>query len=239
MFDAFNPKIILGVAAHPDDLEFTSGGILSKFIKKGAKVYYVVLTDGSKGHLDHKFPTNKLIQLRQKEQLDAAKILGVSGITFLDYIDGELENTLEVRKQIVKAIRQIKPDTVITFDPSFVYDEHNGMVNHPDHRAAGQATLDAVFPFARNSRTFPELIEEENLECHSVKDILLVNFSKANFFIDIEDEFSTKLDAIKTHESQYDDFDTVSQRVKKRAGEYGKRGDCKLAEGFVRITISS
>lgn len=235
----FNPKIILGIAAHPDDLEFTSGGMISKFIQKGAKVYYLVLTDGSKGFIDHKFPTIKLIQLRQKEQLEAASILGVADVTFLDHIDGELENSLEVRKQIVKIIRQIKPDTVVTFDPSFVYDEHNGMVNHPDHRAIGQATLDAAYPFARNSRTFPELIDDENLDCHSVRDILLVNFSKANFFVDIKNQIDKKLLSIKAHGSQFDDFDAISKRVIERAGEYGKRGGFALAEGFVRITLSS
>lgn len=230
-------KVILGIGAHADDLDFGSSGTIKQMVEKGASVYYLILTDGSKGFEDHTYQSEKLIKQRQEEQLKAAKILGVKEVFFLHFVDGELINSLEVRRAVVRIIRQLKPNIVITLDPTFVYDEESGFINHPDHRACGQATLDAIFPFARNSRTFPEFMDQ-GLSPHSVQEVFLSNFRQANFFVDISKTLKIKLEAIEQHKSQYNDYQKdVVERVTKRAETTGKKAGLKYAEGFVRIVI--
>ena len=228
-------KVILGVAAHCDDLDFGCSGTMAKFIKKGAKAYYLILTDGSKGHDDHTIPNKTLTETRRVEQTNAGKILGLEEVIFLDFVDGELMNTPEVRKEIVKVIRKIKPDIVFTNDPTFVYSSTS--INHPDHRAAGQATLDAVFPYSRNSRTWPELIEE-GLHMHKVSEVFLNNRENADFFVDISETIEQKLEALACHKSQHEDSQVLKTRVRERAAALGKPHKFKYAEGFVRIIIS-
>ena len=227
-------KIVLGVCAHPDDLEFGCGGSIAKWVREGATAYFLVLTDGSKGSEDPNITPEELKVIRRSEQEEAAKILGVKENFFLDYIDGELENNLELRKKIVRVIRQIKPDVVITMDPSFLYDAKMGFINHPDHRACGQATLDAIFPFARNAKTFPELLEE-GLFSHNVKEVLLVNFQNMNYFVDITDEMETKLEAILAHKSQVDNPEEIQGFMRKAGKMLGKKINVEYAEGFVKI----
>lgn len=234
-----NKKIILAVGAHPDDIDIGSSGSIAKWIKEGAKVYYLVLTDGSKGSEDVNIPSKTLIKIRRAEQQKAADLLGVEKVIFLDFVDGELENTPDLRKQIIKVIRQIKPTTVITFDPTLFYDEERHFVNHPDHRIAGEATVDCVYPFARNARTFPELLGE-GLESHVVEELLLTNFSKANYFVDITETISKKVAAISCHQSQFQDVKKFGERMKEVAKLMGKKAKPKLkyAEGFVRIVLN-
>lgn len=227
-------KIILGVCAHPDDLEFGCGGSVAKWVKEGATAYFLVLTDGSKGSEDPNITPAELKEVRRVEQQSAGRVLGVKETFFLDYIDGELENSLELRKKIVRVIRQIKPDTVITMDPSFLYDSNMGFINHPDHRAAGQATLDAIFPFARNSKTFPELLEE-GLPCHKVSEVLLVNFQNMNYFVDISQDPETKLEAILEHKSQVDNPEQIKGFMRKAGKVMGEKIHVEYAEGFIKI----
>ncbi len=231
-------KIVLAIGAHPDDIDIGSSGTVAKTIQEGGEAYYLVLTDGSKGYEDPNIPNSKLIKMRREEQANAAKILGVKKVFFLDFVDGELENTPKLKKEIVKIIRQIKPTTVMCFDPTVVYDENRNMVNHPDHRVAGQATLDCVFPFARNSRTFPELLKQ-GLEPHVVEELLLTNFSKSNFFVDISKTIDLKMKAISCHVSQFNDMEKLLERMKSWSGEIGKKAKPKVkyAESFVRITL--
>lgn len=228
--------VVLGVFAHPDDMEFGSAGTIAKLIDKGATAYYLVLTDGSKGSENMKISHEQLRQIRHREQQAAAKILGVSEVFFMDYTDGELENSPEVRQSIVRYIRQLKPDTVITMDPTFAYDEERGFINHPDHRVAGQATLDAVFPFARNTRTFPKLLKE-NLPAHKVREVLLNNFQKMNYFVDISETMEVKLKALAQHKSQHDDTQAISRFLKASGETLGEKIGAKYAEGFIRIKI--
>lgn len=229
-------KIILGVCAHPDDLEFGCGGSVAKWVKEGATAYFLVLTDGSKGSEDPNITPAELKEVRRVEQQSAGRVLGVKETFFLDYIDGELENSLELRKKIVRVIRQIKPDTVITMDPSFLYDSNMGFINHPDHRAAGQATLDAIFPFARNSKTFPELLEE-GLSCHSVRELLLINFQSMNYFVDITDSMETKLKGIQAHKSQIENPKEIKIFMEKAGKRMGEKINVEYAEGFVKINL--
>lgn len=231
------PKIVLGVAAHPDDLDFGAAGTIAKWTSKGAKVYYLILTDGSKGSADLEMLPGNLIKVRQDEQRHAAEILGVSGVFFLDYEDGLLENTIDLKKDVTQYIRQLKPDTVITMDPSMLYYVERGFINHPDHRAAGQATLDAVFPLARDHLTFPEL-HTEGYEPHKVSTLLLVNFEKQNYYVDITDTLEAKLEALAAHKSQIHDPQKLQNIIKEIAVDNGKKASCKYSEAFLRIDIN-
>lgn len=230
-------KVVLAVCAHPDDLEFGCGGAVAKFVDEGATVYYLVITDGSKGLEDHLLPSEELKNIRHREQETAAKVLGVKQVFFLDFIDGELVNTPEVRKAVIRIIRQLKPDIVFSLDPTFIYDEERGYINHPDHRAAGQITLDAVFPFVQNSRTFPELIEE-GLHVHHVKTVLLNNWRKANYYVDVTETLGRKIEALACHVSQFDDGPGVRESVMSMAKRNGEKAGVEYAEGFVRIDIN-
>ncbi len=231
-------KIILAVGAHPDDIDIGCSGSIAKWIREGAEVYYLVLTDGSKGSEDLTISDKKLIRIRKSEQQQAADLLGVKKVFFLEFVDGELENTPALRKQIVKIIRQIKPTTVICWDPTLFYDEGRMFVNHPDHRISGEATIDCVYPFARNARTFPELLDE-GLEPHVVEELLIMNFSKASYFVDITETIDKKLKALACHKSQFNDIQKFTQMIRemnKKAGQKAKP-KMKSAEGFVKITL--
>lgn len=231
-------KIILAVGAHPDDIDLGCSGSISKWIQEGAEAYYLILTDGSKGSEDPKIPNQKLIKLRQQEQLNASKILGVKSVSFLDFVDGELENTDDLKREIVRIIRMTKPTTVICGDPTFIYDEKRQSINHPDHRVAGQATLDAIFPFARNARTYTDLLDR-GLEPHVVEEVLLVNSTKQNYFVDITKTMELKMQAIGSHVSQFRDIEKFKERIKETNKENGKlaKPKAKFAEAFFRIQL--
>ncbi len=233
-----SPKKILAVGAHPDDIDIGCSGSIAKWVKEGAQVFYLVLTDGSKGSEDPKMPNQELIKVRQTEQRKAADLLGVKQVFFLDFVDGELENTPALRKQIVKIIRQIKPTTVICWDPTLYYDEGRMFVNHPDHRISGEATIDCVYPFARNARTFPELLDE-GLEPHVVEELLIMNFSKANYFVDITSTIDKKLEALACHKSQFSDIKKFTEMIREMNKKAGQKAKPKVAyaEGFIRITL--
>lgn len=233
-----NNRIILGVGAHMDDLDFSCSGTIAKWVKEGAQAYYLILTDGSRGQEDLNISSQQLTNTRQAEQRAAAGVLGIKDVFFGDFEDGNLVNNDDVRLFIVRFIRQIQPTTVITWDPTFVYDEKTGSINHPDHRNCGQATLDAVYPYARNSRSYPELLDE-GLEIHKVRELLLRNSTKANFYVDITDTFETKLQALRCHISQFEDIESSLARVGARAKETGQEAGFEYAEGFVRIEITS
>lgn len=223
------------VVAHPDDACFTAGGSIAKWTNEGAKVYFLILTNGNKGSDDYKMTSEKLIKIRRSEQEAAAKVLGVRQVFFLNYNDCELEPTMAVKRDVVKIIRQVKPDTVITFDPQNRYSPDRGFINHPDHIAAGEATLAAVYPAARDRLTFPNLGGKP----HKVGQVLLVNFEETNFFVDITATFEKKLQALKCHPSQIGNFVEVKKMVTDWARVAGKKAKVKYAEGFKRILISS
>lgn len=235
-YEPLKPKIVLGIAAHPDDLDFGASGALAAYAAQGAKVHYLLLTDGSKGTSDYSITTVDLIKQRQEEQKAAVQAIGGAGVEFLDYPDGELEVTMDLKRDIIRAIRTLRPDVVVTMDPSVLYSAERGMINHPDHRAAGQATLDAVFPLARDHLSFPELFAA-GLEPHKVGTLLLINFNECNFTVDITETMDKKLAALDAHESQMPDLEKVHKLVKDIAASVGSKSSCEYAEGFVRIDL--
>lgn len=235
-FYDLKPSVVLGIAAHPDDLDFGAGGSLAYFASIGAEVYYLQLTDGGKGSNDPAMTPDKLTDIRQKEQESACNIIGGKGVTFLQHPDGGLEVTMELKKQIIAEIRRLKPDLVVTTDPTMVFDSERGIINHPDHRAAGQATLDAVYPLARDRLSFPEL-EHDGLLPHKVRTVLLTSFSDANYYQDITNTLKTKLDAAAAHASQIGDIAGFQTMLSDHAEQTGKRANYTYAEGFKRIDV--
>lgn len=234
-FSPLTPKVVLGIVAHPDDMDVGAGGTMAAFAKQGAEVHYLILTDGGKGSDDPNVTSPELTAIRRQEQRDALAIIGGKNAEFLDYPDGGLEITMALKKDIVKAIRTIKPDVVVTIDPTLVYSATAGIINHPDHRAAGQATLDAVFPLARDHLTFPELFAENYLP-HKTPTILLINFDTGNFTVDITDTFEIKKKALQAHASQFGDL-KGSTWLRDMAQHHGEKAGYELGESFVRIDI--
>ena len=228
-----HPRVILGVGAHPDDLDVMAGGTLAQFASQGAEIHYLILTDGGKGSNNPELTSEQLVEIRHNEQRAALDIISGKSITFLDYPDGELEVTMELKKQIVKAIRSIKPDTVITLDPTVVYSIATGDINHPDHRAAGQATLDAVYPLARDRLTFPDLYDE--FKPHKVSTVLLANWNGGNYAVDINDTFETKTRMMQAHVSQFGAAE--STWLRELAEAQGKPAGYTLGETFVRLDV--
>ena len=229
-----NQLTILGVAAHPDDLDFSASGTFAKWVKEGYDCYYLIATDGSKGSDDPKMTREKLITLRKKEQKDAAKILGIKDVFFLNHTDTQLVADLTLKKEIVRFIRKLKPDIVVTLDPTFVYSKVRGFINHTDHRAAGQAAMDAVFPLARDRLTFQEL-EREGLTPHKVKMLYLTNFDDPTDIVNISDTIDIKIRALKAHKTQV--TEKAIARIKKWSRVLGKKKGYQFAEGFVKLTL--
>lgn len=226
--------VILGVAAHPDDLEFSASGTFARWAKDGSECYYLICTDGSKGSDDPEMTEAKLIALRKAEQKQAAKILGVKEVFFLDHKDTELVADLTLKKEIVRFIRKLKPDIVVTTNPAFIYSRERGFINHTDHRACGQATIDAVFPLARDRLTFPEL-EKEGLTPHKVKTLYLTSFDDPTNTLDITDTFDLKIKALKTHKSQIKESDL--ERFTKGSNLLGKKSGFEHGEGFIILDL--
>lgn len=226
-------KVVLGVAAHPDDLDFGASGTIAKWIKQGAICYYLICTNGCKGSSDPAMTGKKLIKIRRREQLNAGKILGLKDVFFLKHNDTELVADLALKKEITYYIRKLKPEIVISLDPTFVYSSL-GFINHTDHRATGQAAMDAVFPLARDRLIFPQH-EKQGLLPHRVKTLYLVSFEKPTEIIDISDTIDLKLKALETHKSQIGK--EVIVRIKERAGQLGKKQGYQFAEGFIKLDL--
>jgi LmbE family N-acetylglucosaminyl deacetylase len=223
------PLRILGVFAHPDDPEFAMGGAAAVWSDHGHEVYYCVVTNGAAGSNDPQQDLAALVQLRQSEQRAAAEILGVKDVFFLGYPDGSLQPTLELRRELTRLIRQLKPDRVVTGDPTaFFYGD--SYINHADHRAAAEAAITAVFPSAPTRPIFPELLAE-GYEPHQVKELYIHDTTTGNVeYIDIGSVLDRKIEALRCHKSQLDPGD--GQWIREWAAEIGKLAELEYAEGF-------
>jgi LmbE family N-acetylglucosaminyl deacetylase len=226
---------VLVVISHPDDAEFGAGATIAALTATGARVDYVVTTDGSKGTEDPEVRPEQLSATRQAEQRAAADILGVRDIVHLGYPDGYLQPTLELRRDIVRQIRRYRPDLVITQNPQRRLD-HNPYIGHPDHLATGEATLAAVYPAARDHLNFPELWTDEHLEPWKVRQVLLTGVEEPNLWIDVGDTFETGLRSILAHASQVDP-DDVSERMRERARLVGEPQGIGMAQAFASILL--
>lgn len=234
-------QIILGVGAHPDDMDFTSSGTIAKCVKDGGEAYYVLCTDGSRGSDDPKMTHERLAKTRHDEQLAAAKVLGLTDVFFLDHPDTQLMADLVLKEELVRIIRTVRPTIVITMNPTFYFStqlspEGTHFINHTDHRAAALATLDAVFPLSRDRLTFPQH-EKEGLKPHKVTELWFTAFDQKEFVVDVTETIEQKIKALACHESQFNDFPGVKKRITKRAIEFAKDEEFEFAENFIRLIM--
>ncbi len=230
------PQRVLCINAHPDDQEFTVGGTLAKWARGGTQVITVVITSGDAGSNEHTEATmtkTKLAEIREVEQRNACAVLGVQETVFLHYGDGTLQPTIDLRRDLTRLIRKYKPDAVVCGDPTARF-YGNSYMNHPDHRAAGDAACDAVFPSAGTRFIFPELLAE-GYEPHQVARVFLHGSEKNDAWVDIADTLEIKCRALKQHSSQLGDWDPV-ERMREWAAEEGKEKGLAAAEAF-RVMI--
>jgi LmbE family N-acetylglucosaminyl deacetylase len=227
----------LVISAHPDDPEFGSGATVAYLTRKGVEVHYVICTDGSAGGEDPSVPDEELIRTREREQCDAAMVLGVKDVVFLGYKDGTLTASLDLRRDITRQIRRFRPDLVITHMPARVLSVPIGAA-HPDHLATGEATLAAVYPDARNPRAFRELLQE-GLEAHKVKEVWIPAAADGDYFVDATDLVETKIEAIMCHKSQFEkpdmEPDAPAKWIRERMKMTGEKAGYEYAEGFRRL----
>jgi LmbE family N-acetylglucosaminyl deacetylase len=227
--EQFIPQSVLVIMAHADDIEFGVSGSVSAWIAAGAEVTYCVITDGSSGSNNPETNLAELVEIRREEQLKAAAVVGVQDVRFLGYQDGSLEPSIDLRRDLTRLIREVRPERVVTFDPTTIFTRDGSYINHPDHRAAGEAAIYAVFPSAESRPIFPELLAE-GLEPHKVCDLYLVLSNDANTWVDISDHIAQKQDALRCHASQLDE--KVVQMVAGWNAELGKQYDVDYAEMF-------
>ena len=225
---------ILVILAHPDDPEFFCGGTLARWVDAGHEVSYSLLTKGDKGLNGwSKVDPKELTRIREEEQRNAAKVLGVKKVNFLPYKDGYLVADLTLRKSIVEEIRREKPDILVSCDPMGLYFRENAL-NHPDHLAAGKAVVEAAYPAAGNPLFFPDLIEK-NLKPHSVKEIWLSLPENANVNLDVTGQWEKKIQALACHKSQVGDIDKFKERMKSRRVPGSTEKKPRYLERFRRI----
>jgi len=230
------PERVLVVAAHPDDIEFGAAGTVARWTAEGASVRYLLVTRGDRGSDDPSIDPAELATLREREQREAATEIGVAGVDFLDEPDGQVEPTLRLRERITRAIRALRPEIVMTHDPTVLF-VNNEWVNHPDHRAVGQVTVDAVFPTARDPLNFREHLDA-GLEAWKVAELYLWSTNEANQLVDIGGTIDRKLAALSRHASQFRSFDDVARWLRRRSEELGERAGYRAAEGFRRVTLA-
>ena len=228
------PQNILVILAHPDDPEFFCGGTLAGWARNGHHIQYYLLTCGDKGRNDQNrhIPGDDLCNIRHQEEFSAAQVLGVEAVHFLDREDGTLVPDLELRCEVVRVIRQMKPDILVTCDPQNLFALYG--INHPDHRAAGQAVLDAVFPAAGNELFFPELLKEGLLP-HMPREVWVSLTNQPNVTIDITETWPLKLKALHEHKSQIGDPVKFDERMRKRHTEDSTDENPRYEEKFRRV----
>jgi LmbE family N-acetylglucosaminyl deacetylase len=224
---------VLSITAHPDDVDFGSAGTIARWTDAGLEVVYCVATDGDAGGYDEDFPRAEVPAMRRAEQVAAAKCVGVHDVRFLGYPDGRVEATLDLRRDLARVIRQVRPDRLVCPSPERNYAGVG--ISHPDHRAVGSAALDAVYPDARNPFAFPELRNREGLAPWTVREVWIAGSPSPNHFVDVTDTFARKLAALRAHVSQTAQMDDLEERIRTRLTRAAATGGLpagRLAESF-------
>ena len=229
------PDRAMVVTPHPDDAEIGCGGTVAQWIREGTRVVYVLCTNGDKGTSDPDMTSERLAEIREREQAEAAALIGVEEVIYLSYPDGGLEDTSEFREHLVRAIRQHRPEVALCPDP-----HRTTFYLHRDHRICGQVTMDAVFPYARDRLHYPEH-EQQGLAPHKVGEVLFWGTENPDEYIDVTDTIQAKIDALRKHDSQVGDNDPneLDEFIRAHARRIGERADVPYAESFRRIQIRS
>jgi LmbE family N-acetylglucosaminyl deacetylase len=234
---ADQPLRVLVVLAHPDDPEFYCGGTIARWVAEGREVTYCLLTRGDKGDDNIDTDPEALAQKRMDEQRAAAKILGVDEVIFLDHPDGYLTPDLTLRRDVVRIIRQVRPDIIVTCDPTNFFPSDR-YINHSDHRAAGQATLDAVFPAAGSGLYFPELLQKEGLAPHKVEQVYVAGAQHPNTVVDVTEFIDRKIAALREHASQISDMKVLEKNLRERMVDTDSPTEApRYIERFMRIDL--
>jgi LmbE family N-acetylglucosaminyl deacetylase len=225
-----NRADVIVVMPHPDDVESRMAGTVARWIREGKEVIYVVCTNGDKGTNNPNITPQELAGVREQEQLAAAEILGVREVIFLHHPDQSLEDTPEFRKEIVRLIRTYRPDIVVTVD------SYGRYIDHRDHRIAARVTLDAVFPYAGCTHSYPDLLTE-GLQPHRVKEVLICGTRDPNYYIDITDTIDIKIAALRCHKSQVGDGPRAAEWMRQWAMSSAEGQDYELGEAFHREEV--
>lgn len=230
------PERILVVTAHPDDVDFGAAGSVATWTDAGAHVTYCIVTDGDAGGSDPTVSREDMRRIRRAEQEAAAGEVGVKDLVWLGYPDGRVEATLDLRRDISRVIRQVRPQLVVTQSPDRLWERI--FASHPDHLAVGEATMCAVYPDSRNPFAFPELAEA-GLEAHTVPEVWLMASSEADTFVDVTETVDRKVAALRSHVSQSVDRDgTLPTWIREWLAENGRRAGWeggRLAEAFRKV----
>lgn len=226
-----NPERVLAVMAHPDDVDFGAAGTIAAWVKAGVEVHYCLLTDGDQGGFDDT-PRNQMAPMRRAEQQAAADLLGVKSVEFLGNPDGHLIPSVELRGQVVRAIRRVRPQVLLIQTPERNWERI--YASHPDHLAAGEIAMQAVYPDARNEFAFPHLLAE-GLEPWSVDEVWVMWHATRNHYVDITDTFELKVAALKQHVSQTSHMEGLDERLRQGATAMASEAGLpagRLAEGY-------
>lgn len=224
---------VMVVTAHPDDPEFGAGGTIAKLVNEGREVTYVIVTNGNKGSSDRTIAPERLALIREAEQRNAARALGVGHVELLGYEDGEVEDTRQLRLDVTRQIRRWQPDLIITQHPKRTYGNFHGW--HRDHRVTAGVVLDCVYPLARDHLSFPELLPE--YEPHKVREVYLTQWEHPTLLVDLTETMELKLEAITCHASQVGDFKAVEARLRQRFAALGTGKGYAYAEGFDHVVL--
>ncbi len=232
----FVPESALVIVAHPDDIEFTCVGTIARWVQANSRVVYVLCTSGEVGIAEAGMTKGRATEIREKEQRGAAEVVGVKDVVFLRQPDGLLVASLELRKQLVREIRRFRPEVVMCGDPTMVW-SGDSYINHPDHRAAATAAIDAVFPAAGQPNLFEEL-ENEGLKAHKPRKVYVTGRNQTDLFVDITSTIDMKIAALRMHKSQMRDWDP-EPRIKEWAADRAKDKEMVYAESFRVVTLES
>lgn len=217
----------LVIFAHPDDAEYMCGGTVALWASEGTQVHYCVITDGSAGSNEPGIVREELAVVREAEQRAAAAVLGVKGLDFLGFRDGELEVSLQTRRAVTRVVRRVRPEVIVAPDPSRLW-SGNGYINHWDHKQAGTLALCAVMPDAPSRPQFAELLDE-GLEPFEIPNLWLAS-EQPDTYVDITKTIDTKIAALAAHQSQHGE--ASAPWVRERARQLGEQGGVEYAEAF-------
>jgi LmbE family N-acetylglucosaminyl deacetylase len=231
----WRPDRFMVIVAHPDDADFGPAATAARWIDAGSQGWLVCCTSGDQGGEDPDADPLALAALREDEQREAARIVGYAGISFLHQPDGALANDLALREQLVREIRTVRPDAVLATDPETLF-YRDGGVNHADHRAAGLAAVDAVYPAARNPMAFPGLARS-GLAAHRVRRLYLFWSERNNAWIDVSATLDRRIEALRAHGSQIHDMDALAGRIRSWAAGEGRAIGATAAEAFRVVVI--
>lgn len=231
------PSSVMAIVAHPDDIEFGSVGTIARWVQAGAKAAYVLVTSGDVGIAEPGMTKARATEIREVETLAAAKLVGVEDVTFLREPDGMVVNTLDLRKRLVRQIRRFRPEVIIAMDPTVMYTPLGG-INHPDHRAVGEATMDAIFPACSQPNLFQELEEEGIFACR-VRKVYVSARGEGDTFVDISSTIDLKIQALQAHVSQVGAMEGLEKRIRDWSARIGAGKEMAHAEAFRVLTMQT